>query len=332
MMHVLLFSSRIALAGSLAVAMLLTSAQSAGRAEEVRPMDGAFLQLHDLHKIPIQEWGRELDAMRTVKMSVAVLNWTEADGRKLFSDPDPLPAMLDEAGKHGMKVVLGLRWDKEWWKQSGDAKYLAAEAGRNVALAEELQRRYADRPAFFGYYLPHELWDGPYSDAQVAALHRFLMTVGRGCHRTAPGKPVLIAPFFSRRPIPPADFERLWLRLLEDAPVDIVALQDGVGAQGIDEDFEARIVPYFAALQRACRKRNVKAWCDLESFRLTNGNPDRPAFEPAAIARVRRQMAAVQPYVVGTITFDFYHYMSPYRGEKQKALYEGYRALIEKKP
>ncbi|MGQ9879793.1 MAG: hypothetical protein ACUVSV_02880 [Armatimonadota bacterium] len=31
------------------------------------------------------------------------------------------------------------------------------------------------------------------------------------------------------------------------------------------------------------------------------------------------------------VTFDFYHYMSPYRGEAQRALYEGYLRLVMSK-
>ena len=37
-----------------------------------------------------------------------------------------------------------------------------------------------------------------------------------------------------------------------------------------------------------------------------------------------RQLAAVSPYVDKVVTFDFFHYMSPLRGEPQRRLYEGY--------
>jgi hypothetical protein len=38
----------------------------------------------------------------------------------------------------------------------------------------------------------------------------------------------------------------------------------------------------------------------------------------------------VSPYVEQVVIFDFYHYMSPYRGEAHRALYEGYLKAIGK--
>jgi hypothetical protein len=68
----------------------------------------------------------------------------------------------------------------------------------------------------------------------------------------------------------------------------------------------------------------VALWSDLESFRQDPDDPKR--FLPAGIDRIRRQLDAEAPYVAKFVTFDFFHYMSPYRGEAQRQLYEDYRA------
>lgn len=291
-------------------------------------IEGTFLQFHaGMREVSATQWAKELDAMRTAKMRTIILQWTQADGKNLFDPPDPFPTILDLAHQRGMKVVFGLRYDGRWWSEWGNAEYLREEAKESVALAREVHRRYGKHPAFAGFYIPYELWDGSFTDVQVENLREMLRAIGSACRQIAPGEPVMLAPFFAGL-LSPERFEQLWLSLLQDKPVDVVALQDGVGARGWDEQIEQRVPPYFAAMQRACKRRGVELWCDLECFRLTNNNPVRPAFAPASAERILRQLKAVSPYVKRVVTFDFYHYMSPYRGEAQKALYEGYLSLV----
>lgn len=287
-------------------------------------IEGTFLQFWaSMREISVAQWAKELDAMRAARLHTIILQWTQADGKNLFDPPDPFPAILDLAHRRGMKFIFGLRHDSRWWREWGNADYLREEAKESVALAKEVYRRYGKHPAFAGFYIPYELWDGSFTEAQMKNLQELLHTIGSVCRQIAPGKPVLLAPFFAGL-LAPEKFEQLWLSLLQDRPVDAVALQDGVGARGWDEEIEQKVPPYFAAMQRACKQREIQLWCDLECFRLTNNNPSRPAFAPASAERILRQLKAVSPYVERVVTFDFYHYMSPYRGEAQKALYEGY--------
>lgn len=293
-------------------------------------IEGTFLQFQTgMREVSSAQWAQELDAMCAVKIHTIILQWTQADGKNLFEPPDPFPAMLNLAHQRRMKFIFGLRHDNRWWSEWGNAEYLREEARESVALAREVYRRYGKHPAFAGFYIPYELWDGSFTDAQLKSLRELLHTVGTVCRQIAPNKPVFLAPFFAGL-LSPERFEQLWLKLLQGRPVDVVALQDGVGARGWDDQIEERVVPYFAAMQRACRQQGVKLWCDLECFRLTNANPSRPQFAPASAERVMRQLRVVSPYVERVVIFDFYHYMSPYRGEAHKALYEGYLKAISK--
>lgn len=291
-------------------------------------IEGTFLQFHTgMREVSATQWAKELDAMRTARMRMIILQWTQADGKNLFDPPDPFPTILDLAHRRGMKFIFGLRYDGRWWREWGSAEYLREEAKQSASLAREVHRRYGKHPAFAGFYIPYELWDGSFTEAQTESLCELLQAIGSACRQIAPGKPVLLAPFFAGL-LPPERFEQLWTSLLQGKSVDVVALQDGVGARGWDEQIEQRVPPYFAAMQRACKQRGVRLWCDLECFRLTNNNPSRPAFAPASAERIVRQLKAVSPYVERIVTFDFYHYMSPYRGEAQKALYKGYLSVI----
>lgn len=294
----------------------------------MKRIDGTFLQFwQNMREVSTAQWQREFTAMRRAGIALIILQWVQSDDTNLFEPPDPFPTLLDLARNQKMQMVFGLRMSHEWWRRWGDADYLNSEAQRSVSLAKEVYRRYGSHPAFAGFYIPYELWDGPYTETQVRQFGSLLHTIGGACRQLAPGKPVIVAPFFAGV-VSTARFEQLWLTLLEGRKVDVVALQDGVGARGWDEVLEQRVPPYFAAMQRACRQRGVRLWSDLECFRLTNNDPNRPSFEPASAERVVRQLKAVSPYVERVVTFDFYHYMSPHRGEKHQALYEGYLRLV----
>lgn len=296
----------------------------------MKTIEGTFLQFWaSMREIDAAGWARELDAMRTAKIHLLVVQWVQSDGYNLFEPPDPFPLLLDLARQRGMRVLFGLRHDSRWWRECTDAEYLRQEGEASIALARQVHHRYGRHPAFAGFYIPYELWDGAFTEAQIARFRDLLQRVGSACRQLAPGKQVLLAPFFTAT-LSPARFEALWLQLLQHRPVDVVALQDGVGARGWDEQIEQRLPPYFAAMRRACQRRRVALWSDLECFRLANNDPDRPRFVPASAERLLRQLKAVSPYVERVITFDFYHYMSPYRGEAQKTLYEGYLRALER--
>jgi hypothetical protein len=296
----------------------------------VKRIEGTFIQFWaSMRDIGVAQWQREFAAMHALGFHTVILQWTQAEGKNLFEPPDPFPTLTDLAHQRGMKVIFGLRHDNRWWREWGNAEYLREEARESVALAREVYRRYGKHPAFGGFYIPYELWDGSFNEAQMENLRELLHTIGRACRQLAPSSPVILAPFFAGL-LSPERFEQMWLKLLQGRPVDVVALQDGVGARGWDDQIEERVTPYFAAMHRACRQHGVKLWCDLECFRLTNANPSRPQFAPASAERVIRQLRVVSPYVERVVIFDFYHYMSPYRGEAHRALYEGYLKAIGK--
>lgn len=121
-----------------------------------------------------------------------------------------------------------------------------------MTLAREVFLRYGKHPAFAGFYIPYEIWDASFTETQTAQIRELLATIGHACRQMAPGKPVLLAPFFAGL-LPPERFEQLWQSLLKERPVDVVALQDGVGARGWDEEIEKRVPPYFSAMRRQCR-------------------------------------------------------------------------------
>ena len=235
--------------------------------------------------------------------------------------------ILDYADKHHMKVFVGLGSESDWWKRWSDAAFLEEIAGKDAALANDLWKRYGQHRSFAGWYLAEELWDGPYTNEQIDRLRSFLRKVSDHCRQLSGSKvkPVAIAPFFNGK-VEPQKVEKIYARLLADSGIDIVMLQDGIGARGWDDEVTGQIVPYFRAFRNACLAAGVELWSDLESFaRIPDpANPSSMQFVPTSADRIGRQLTAAAPFVQRFVTFDFFHYMSPHRNEASKKLNEQY--------
>jgi len=78
--------------------------------------------------------------------------------------------------------------------------------------------------------------------------------------------PLAISPFISSYRPPPCQVEQLYRQLLDQAGIDILLLQDSVGAQQWESKILQHVAPYFRAFQNACSSTGVKFWANLESF------------------------------------------------------------------
>lgn len=316
------------------LASLLFSTLSA--AETARPtglrIEGTFIQYQEwMTRMSREEWKRELDAARDAGMRTLIVQWLRHGDRKYLGGSLDLTSVLMEyADLNGMRVFVGLAADEGWWRGWNDPDYLRRAGDTCVQTAAEAWKRYGKHRSFAGWYLPHELWDIPFTPEQIARLRGFYRRMSDECKRLSDGKPVAIAPFFTGLMQPKRVAEH-YGRLLEGAGVDIVMLQDGVGARGWDAQVEEKLPPYFAAFREACLAAGVELWSDLECFQKAPEG-GMTLFEPARIERVLEQLAVAGPYVRRVVTFDWFHYMSPSRGEPARRLWEGYRRYCLDRP
>jgi hypothetical protein len=246
-------------------------------------------------------WQRELDAMQKAGMRIIILQQLQQETWRFIPDspqaPDPTEIILSCADAHQMKVFVGLATDSGWWKCNQWKDYLDSAAVKNMTLADEIWKRYGSHQSFAGWYLPQEMWEGPFTEAQVALARRFFRRLSGHCKSlsgSAP-KPVAISPFHKARATP-AEVEKLYRDFLRDAGVDILMLQDGVGAKGWDDEIEEKVVPYFGAFGRACRANHVEFWANIECFKLVGRTSSGvKELAPADAERLDRQMAAAAP-------------------------------------
>ena len=126
----------------------------------------------------------------------------------------------------------------------------------------------------------------------------------------------------------PAEVERVYSKFLAGSGIDIVAVQDGVGARVWDtkKQIDDNVSKYLNAFGTACSvasatnsangQNKVVLWANLESFVQVHGGDrnDRQGGDqrPACIQRLKWQIdsANLVPSVEKLITFEFFHYMN----------------------
>ncbi len=285
-------------------------------------------------------WKQELNWMKEVGMDLLIIQFCVYEGRAYYPTTlypqaghnDQVENILSEAEKIGMKVMVGLTLDNQWWKGINSEEYIQQELAMNKKLAKDLWDKYGHYKSFWGWYIPHEIDDWGAEPENVRQLiSKLLGELSASLKELTPGKPIGIAPYYSMRMTPEA-YENWWIKTLESSGIDIVMLQDGVGCHR--PDMEKEITPYFQALASACRKTNVHFWTDLEIFNQIHCHPvdDWPVEKwdaiPADMGRIARQIELQEPWVEKIVIFEFTHYMSPQMGENEKTLYKDYKNYL----
>ena len=210
-------------------------------------------------------WTEELDYIQTLGMDTIVFNGPYAgpEGGEAF---EALLGRLDARGMHAWLDTLAA---PQWWALES--------AGEEVTRASEramvLQQTYGHHASFAGFYIPYEcyvMW-GPQRDL----VRDLYVGVSAGCKTAAPGKPVMISPFFildrqgylgDFRWATPGEYETFWRSIFSEASIDIVALQDS-GEHLACYTLEQRR-PFFAAMRAACDATGATLWANVESGEL----------------------------------------------------------------
>ncbi len=210
-------------------------------------------------------WNEELDYMEALGIDILILNGPYAgpEGGAAFE------ALLDRLDARGMHVYLDTLAAPEWWTLESAEEEVKRACGR-AALLEETYGRHS---CFSGFYIPYEcyvMW-GTQRDL-VAALYG---GVSRCCKTVAPGKPVMISPFFilddrgylgDFRWATPEEYREFWQAILSESAIDMVALQDSGEHLGFYTLEQRR--PFFAAMREACDATGTALWANVESGEL----------------------------------------------------------------
>ncbi|MFD0959427.1 DUF4434 domain-containing protein [Paenibacillus chungangensis] len=178
---------------------------------------------------------------------------------------DPIAYMLDEAHAMGMKVIIEVMADSNWYMRWD----LEADLERSDRIVSILAQRYGIHPAFEGYYLGNELYIVHGKDKEY--IRTLWASIAAQCRSSTPGCKIVASPFFvsdSHEVLGypyecPEAYEQFWDEMLTGCDLDIVMLQDSGAEHGAFYSVEER-EPYFAAVASACNRHGVELWGNIE--------------------------------------------------------------------
>jgi len=304
-------------------------------------LSGGFIQYQaELQSWTPETWHAVLGRMKELKMNTVIVQMLVQENNDgtlhSFIGPsgqsDATEAILNYADTNGFRVFLGL-YLPNWNHDMTGSNFLFEAQSRMATVALQAWDRYLSgnrHPSFAGWYLPYEPWTASYQPAEVERLRAFFQGVHAACQLISGDVPLAISPFISNLRPAPCRVEELYRQLLDQAGINILLLQDSVGAQQWESNILSRVSPYFQAFQNACQATGVELWANLESFKISGG-----VFGPCEASRLQKQFDAAAPFVSEFVTFDFVHYMNPVaflstwdqaRRDRMQQLYADYKA------
>jgi len=254
---------------------------------------------------------------------------------------------LNEAGKRGMEVYVGLSWCEEsngfyWWNDPVKSACIS----KNSELVDNFERIYGTHPAFKGYYIVQEAFVVEHSLSLLDDFYPFTIDY---IHQKSK-RPVIaggyLPIFFKGTPYTTIEVSD-WVKAFVNGGIyngeniigahpDIFLLQDGVGS------FDNPLYGSFSIQKHleACRdaSRPARFWADIELFQWSLDKSDFSAYNnwyrPAYIKRVNQQLYIASLSSERRIAWITTHHMSRYlpsvamnKQEEALHLLRGYKAM-----
>jgi hypothetical protein len=223
------------------------------------------------------------------------------------NDVDMLKNILTVADSLSMKVRIGLGFNHEWWnKKASDFTWLNDEADKNKAIVNEIVEIYGNHSSINGWYIPYEFSQiTAITLKQQSNLNSFYKQIAAEIGRKSPGKDIMVSPYYNSKyswePLLPV-WSLMVRNILKDTGVDILALQDAVGAEYNTLD---QLEDIFSYTKNAAEAIGVKLYSVTETFTsIPTG------FLTAPQSSIFKQLSAVRPYVQGYAAFSINHYQN----------------------
>jgi Domain of unknown function (DUF4434)/Domain of unknown function (DUF5109) len=295
-------------------------------------LTGSFIQPDLPDGWSAARWRQELRVLRRACIDQQILQWTVDSRAHTAVYPTGLPgytqstatdvvgAALSAADAAGVKEYVGLQINDDWWTNyANDPAWLAGEAATAVALADDLWHRYGRHRSFAGWYLSFEVDNVNFPDQSTwDTMAGFYRTVAGHLHAISPGRPVATSPFFNATfGLTTAQWQQMWTSILATGPLDVLAVQDGVG---VGHATAADLPTWFAATRAAIRaaRPGARLFSDTETFDADSVS--------MPIGGIVADMRAVAPYVRGLWSFAYDHFQAP--GQADPAYDRAYRAYL----
>lgn len=257
---------------------------------------------------------------------------------------DLLTNLIRYGKMHGIDIYVGLNINDEWWRAIEKTPTLfdvwwRNEADQSLKLIDDIWEQFGnqkDNDFIAGWYIVFEVDNLNFKtiEKQNILSKQYKRIAHHAREKT--NLPIMISPFFNRaleKLSGPKQWEKMWINILSQAPIDILALQDGIGCIRqpqliVDEDRKAAIKgvgKWFEATKEAIKRTGEKTefWSDLETFNeyICEG---KNIFKSASIERIVKQIEAEIPYVQKFTSFSFQAYQDYDINEELFVQYQDY--------
>lgn len=290
--------------------------------------------------------GREWDDLRRLGLSIVVLNGLVISEAPPALGSDTIEQLLAEGDRRRVRFFLETGAGSQWWMQPQAGPELA----RTRAQLRRLMDRYGHHRSFHGFYVPYEsyvMWG-----AQRELSRALYRETAAACKAVAPGKPVLISPFFildeehllgDFRWATPQEFRAYWVEVLQGSAIDIVALQDR--GEHLSYYENASCAPFFAAMKSACVETGQQLWANVETGELAVDSPaayearfgrkthvndprTQPFWRGVPADKLAGKLRFVSAYTTTAITWGYHEFVRPSLGSAAAGLYADYLRVL----
>jgi len=291
------------------------------------PITGTFISFpwSKARNFSPQQWEKEFKDMAQIGIKnvivagVHVANYSQVQDGTYYAHLD---AIFTNATHTNMTVYIS-PVDYNNYYTSTENRTRLIDLSKQYAL-EIKNRGYTNKSEFAGWYVQEEALlnvdYNDYSSWKVLADYYKSLT---------PNKKVLTAPYYLAPCYPgrfrcnnqwwpnknPTEMAANAKKFIENTNIDILAVQDGVGASGITI---AELNEFLPAMNQAIISAGKEFWVDAEIFRYT---PDHSTFVPASINSLTAQLTALQNY---PITIWIYDFMSQQNDTASQDLFTAY--------
>ncbi len=198
-------------------------------------------------------------------------------GRMDIESVDPIEAILSEADRYGMNIMMGVGMFA-WFDFSEQSLVW------HKSVAKELWDRYGHHDSFYGFYVSEESGGGldNWEDTPEKRFKRkrdivdFFRDFKSHCHTLAPGKPVMLATNSMEVPNGTDTYPELLKNLDILCPFGFARMPQN--------DISGRQAA--SLLQRLCNENGSHLWFDLEVFRFNHDG----SLSPKPVEEIIREL------------------------------------------
>ena len=285
---------------------------------QVKPVfSSSFIQYWLAQSWDYDRWINELTMLQNIGISEIILGEI-ADTKAKYAvyptkitgytcnDTDMVETVLKAADSVGMKVRIGISTNSNWWIMNAySQRWLNSEAKINKTIVREIVEMYGAHSSFQGWYIPYEFHQfTALTKTQQSYLNSFLKQITYEM-KLSSTKDIMIAPFYNGKYsmlVSLQTWSKMVKNILKETGIDIVALQDSIGA-GFNK--MTLLDSLFLYTKKATDAIGIKLYADTETFAVKSSK-----YSSAPQERISQQLFTERKYVQGFVAFSINHYQN----------------------